>query len=138
MLQFKILLLALIFQRVHSNNKDFEIDSTTNYESCNDPDVNVSESNCYCYKEPEKDFEYSICVATNGTTTTPNNCPLDAKDIYETYWLEQGKCFFFEWKYKNFEDAKENCKQKGGKLYEPMDLIKMKEIAKMSAIGGHA
>ena len=85
MLQFKILLLARIFQRVHSNNKDFEIDSTTNYESCNDPDVNVSESNCYCYKEPEKDFEYSICVATNNTTTTPNNCPLDAKDIYETY-----------------------------------------------------
>ena len=45
---------------------------------------------------------------------------------------------FFEWKYKNLEDAKENCKQKGGKLYEPMDLIKMKEIAKMSAIGRHA
>ena len=83
MLQFKNFLLALIFQRVHSNNKDFEIeiDSTTSYESCNDPDETASESNCYCYNEPEKDFEYSICFATNGTTTTPSNCPLDAKIV---------------------------------------------------------
>ena len=50
------------------------------------------------YNEPEVDFEYSICVATNDTTTTSNNCPLDANDIYETYRLIQGKCFYFEWK----------------------------------------
>ena len=139
MLQFKILLLSLIFQCVHSNF-EIEIDSTTSYESCNDPDETEPESNCYCYNEPETDFEYSICIATNGngTTTTPNNCPQDANDIYETYRLIQGKCFYFEWKYKNFEDAKENCKQKGGKLYEPMDVVIMKEVAKMSAIGGHA
>ena len=55
--------------------------------------------------------------------------------IYETYRLIQGKCFYFEWKYKNFKDAKENCKQKGGKLYEPMDAVVMKEIAKISGIG---
>ena len=57
MLQFKILLLSVIFQRVHSNF-EIEIDSTTSYESCNDPVETASESNCYCYNEPEVDFEY--------------------------------------------------------------------------------
>ena len=137
MFQFKILLLALILQRVHSNF-EIEIDSTTIYESCNDPVETASESNCYCYSEPEVDFEYSICVATNDTTTTSNNCPVDANDIYETYRLIQGKCFYFEWKHKIFKDAKENCIQKGGKLYEPTDVVMMKKVAKISAIGGHA
>ena len=63
---------------------------------------------------------------------------MDANDKYETYRLIQGKCFYFEWKHKIFEDAKENCKQKGGKLYEPMDVVMMKKIAKMSAIVGRA
>jgi hypothetical protein len=54
------------------------------------------------------------------------------------YRLIQGKCFYFEWEHKIFKDAKENCIQKGGKLYEPMDVVMMKEVAKISPIGGHA
>ena len=57
MLQLKILLLALIFHCAHSNFES-EIDSTKSYESCNDPVETASESNCYCYNEPEVDFEY--------------------------------------------------------------------------------
>ena len=29
----------------------------------------------------------------------------------------------------NFEDARENCKQKGGKLYEPKDEAEIKRMA---------
>ena len=93
---------------------------------------------CRCCELLKKNYLYSICIATNNTTKTPNNCPVDANDKYETYRLIQGKCFYFEWKHKIFEDAKENCKQKGGKLYEPMDVVMMKKIAKMSAIVGRA
>ena len=63
---------------------------------------------------------------------------MDANDKYETYRLIQGKCFYFEWEHKIFKDAKENCIQKGGKLYEPMDVVMMKKVANISAIGGHA
>ena len=56
-LQLTILFLALIFQRVLSNF-EIEIDPTTSFESCDDPVETAPESNCYCYNEPEVDFEY--------------------------------------------------------------------------------
>ena len=37
----------------------------------------------------------------------------------------------------NFEDARENCKQKGGKLYEPKDAVEIKQMASI-AWGVHA
>ena len=67
--QFKILLLALIFRRVLSNYEDYSIDSTTSDESCSEPNETGTESNCYCYSQPETEFEYSICA--------PKQCPLD-------------------------------------------------------------
>ena len=109
--QFKIILLALIFHFAHSNSKDFDIESTTSNESCTEPNEATSESNCYCYSQPEMDFEYSSCV--------PKKCPLDDP----SYFLEQGKCFYLEKKLKNFKDARENCKEKGGKLHEPKDVV---------------
>ena len=67
--QFKILLFALIFHIVYSNYEDYDVDSTTSNESCIRPDETASESNCYCYGQPETDFEYSICAT--------NKCLLD-------------------------------------------------------------
>ena len=67
--QFKILLLALIFRRVLSNYEDYSIDSTTRDDSCTEPNETGTESNCYCYSQPETEFEYSICA--------PKQCPLD-------------------------------------------------------------
>ena len=67
--QFKILLLALIFRRVLSNYEDYSIDSTTRDDSCTEPNETGTESNCYCYSQPEIEFEYSICA--------PKKCPLD-------------------------------------------------------------
>ena len=69
----------------------------------------------------ETDFEYSICP--------PEKCPIDDPG----YFMVHGKCFYFEKDGKNFKDAKENCKCKGGKLYEPKDAAKMKEFLKNSA-----
>ena len=138
MIQSKILLLVLIFHIVHSSDKDLEMDSTTSHESCIDPDETTSESNCFCYNEPEKDFEYSICAPTIEITTTPKPClvlnmPVPALSFAypnDRYQLVQGgKCFYFETSYMNFEDARENCKQKGGKLYEPIDVAEIKRMA---------
>ena len=140
MMQCKSLLLLLIFHIVHSSDKDLEMDSTTSHESCVDPDETISESNCFCYNEPEKDFEYSICAPTIETTitTTPKPClvlnmPVPALTFRypnDRYRLVQGgKCFYFETSYMNFEDARENCKQKGGKLYEPKDAAEIKRMA---------
>ena len=64
----------------------------------------------------ETDFNYSICP--------PQKCPLDDPG----YFLVQGKCFYLEKDSKDFKDAKANCKYKGGKLYEPKDVAKMKEV----------
>ena len=79
-MQSKILLLVLIFHIVHSIDKNLEKDSTTSHESCVEPDETMSESNCFCYNEPEKDFEYSICAptidTTMTTTKTPKICPV--------------------------------------------------------------
>ena len=111
LLQFKLLLFALVFHLVHSNNEDFDIDSTTSNESCTEPNEATSESNCYCYSQPEMDFEHSICV--------PKKCPLDDP----SYFLEQGKCLYLEKKLMNFKDAREKCKEKGGKLHEPKDIV---------------
>ena len=101
MMQFKILLLVLIFHIVHSN---FEMDSTTSHESCVEPDETTSESNCFCYNEPEKDVEYSICApaidttTTTTTTATPFICPVNGVQAFprDNYRLLQGKCFYFE------------------------------------------
>ena len=116
--QFKILLLALIFHIVLSNYEGYEIDSTNSHEMCTEPDETVSDSNCYCYSQPETDFEYSICAT--------NKCLLDDS----RYQLIHGKCFYFEKETKNFLDARENCKKKGGRLYEPEDVVSLKKIAK--------
>ena len=96
------------------------MDSITSDESCNMPDGTGSESNCYCYSQPETDFEYSICAK--------NKCLLDDS----RYQLVSGKCFYFEKEAKNFLDARENCKKKGGKLYEPKDVVSLKKIAKIA------
>ena len=48
------------------------------------------------------------------------------------YRIIQNQCFYFEKVTKSFDNARANCKQKGGKLYEPEDAVKMKEIAKIS------
>ena len=118
--QFKILLFALIFHSVNSNYEDFDMDSITSDESCNMPDGTGSESNCYCYSQPETDFEYSICAK--------NKCLLDDS----RYQLINGKCFYFEKETKNFLDARENCKKKGGRLYEPKNGSELKNIAKIA------
>ena len=127
-MQSKILLLVLIFHIVHSIDKNLEKDSTTSHESCVEPDETMSESNCFCYNEPEKQFEYSICTPTiETTTTTPFICPVKGK--FSFYRLVQGKCFFFERAYMNWEGARDNCKQKGGKLFEPKSVAELKQIA---------
>jgi hypothetical protein len=46
--------------------------------------------------------------------------------------LVSGKCFYFEKEAKNYLDARENCKKKGGKLYEPKDVVALKKIAKIA------
>ena len=47
----------------------------------------------------------------------------------DNYRLVQGKCFYFEREYMNWEGARDNCKQKGGKLFEPKSVAEMKKIA---------
>ena len=49
----------------------------------------------------------------------------------------QPTTYYFEKQGKTFEDARENCKEKGGKLYEPKDAVKMKEIVKTNAGNTH-
>ena len=141
MMQFKILVLVLILHIVDSKDKDLEIDSTTSHESCIDSDETKYESNCFCYNEPEKEFEYSVCaliIEATTTSTTPTTthkpCPVlnmpDRCYQKDRYRLVQGGiCFYFERKYMNWEDARDNCKQKGGKLYEPKDVAEMKHMA---------
>jgi hypothetical protein len=90
-------------------------------ESCIRPDETWSESNCLCYSQPETDFEYSTC-APKKWQLFKHNC----KD--PGYFLVQGKCIYLGKDGKNFKDAKENCKFRGGKLYEPKDVIKMKKV----------
>ena len=137
-MQIKILLLVLILHIVYSSDKDLEMDSTTSHESCINSDETKSESNCFCYNEPEKEFEYSICApnidtttTTTTTTATPFICPVKGVEAYprDNYRLVQGKCFYFERTYMNWEGARDNCKQKGGKLYEPKDVAEMKHMA---------
>ena len=141
MMQFKILLFAITVHIVHS-----EMDSTTSHESCIDPVETTSESNCFCYNEPEKDFEYSICAPTIETTitTTPKPClvlnmPVPALTFRypnDRYRLVQGgKCFYFETSYMNFEDARENCKKYGGKLYEPKTVVEFRDAPNMKFPG---
>ena len=101
MTKFKILLFALSVHIVHSNYEDLEIDSTTSHEICVEPDEATSESNCFCYNEPEKDLEYSICAPAIDTTTTttsatPFICPvkgIQPQPYPGAYQLVQGKCF---------------------------------------------
>ena len=136
-MQSKILLLVLIFHIVHSIDKNLEKDSTTSHESCVEPDETMSESNCFCYNEPEKDFEYSICAPAidktmTTTTTTPKICPVGQPYPKDNYRKAQGKCFYFERAAMNFEDARENCKQKGGKLYEPKNALEIKQMASIA------
>ena len=120
--QSKILLLALIFHIVLSNYEGYEIDSTTSHEICTEPDETASDSNCYCYSQPETDFEYSICA--------PKKCQLDDAN----YQSVHGRCFYFENERKTFVNSRENCKSKGGKLYEPKDVVELNEIAHLSGL----
>ena len=57
-------------------------------------------------------------------------CALNNND--SRYRIIQNQCFYFETATKSFDNARANCKQKEGKLYEPEDAVKMKEIAKIS------
>ena len=77
---------------------------TTSYESCTEPNETGTESNCYCYSQPETDTEYSICA--------PKNCPVNDPNYYYIH----GRCFYFESDVKTFVKSRENCKAKGGKL----------------------
>ena len=52
--------------------------------------------------------------------------------IQDMYQLIHGKCFYFEKETKNFLDASENCKKKGGRLYEPKNGSELKNIAKIA------
>ena len=70
LLQFKHILLSIIFSRVHSRNEHFDMGSTTSDESCNKRDDTGSESNCYCYSQPEINFEYSTCAIPNVALDT--------------------------------------------------------------------
>jgi hypothetical protein len=70
LLQLKHILLSIIFSLVHSSNEDFDMGSTASDESCNKPDAVGSESNCYCYSQPEIDFEYSTCAIPNVALDT--------------------------------------------------------------------
>ena len=79
----------------------------TSYESCTEPNKTGTESNCYCYTQLETDFEYSICA--------PKKCPVNDAN----YQSLHGRCFYFESEVKTFVKSRENCKAKGGKLYEP-------------------
>jgi hypothetical protein len=127
--QFTIPLFALIFHSVYSNYEDYDVDSTTSDESCKKSDDTGSESNCYCYSQPEIDFEYSICAITIDIT---NNCTYDdLKYPGPEYRFAQGKCFYLEKVYMNFEDARENCKKRGGKLYEPKTVVEFRNAKDM-------
>ena len=46
--------------------------------------------------------------------------------------LVHGKCFYFEMEAKNFLDARNNCRKKGAKLYEPKNGSELKNIAKIA------
>ena len=46
--------------------------------------------------------------------------------------LVHGKCFYFEKEEKYFLDARNNCKKKGGRLYEPKNGSELKNIAKIA------
>ena len=135
--QFKILLLALIFRGVLSNYEDYSIDSTTSDESCTEPNETGTESNCYCYSQPETEFEYSICA--------PQKCPPNdacciggynttSTSIYTAkYQSVNGRCFYIEREAKTFVNSKENCKAKGGKIYEPKNVYELTGIANLAA-----
>ena len=69
---------------------------------------------------------------TSTTTTTTINTTSPCGNNDSRYKVIQNQCIYFETNIKNFENARENCKQKGGKLYEPKDSAKMKEIVKIS------
>ena len=102
----------------------------------------IGTSNCFCYNEPEKDLEYSICApaidtpttTTTTTAATPFICPVKGIEAYprDNYRLVQGKCFYFERKYMNWEGARDNCKQMGGKLYEPKNVSEMKQVSSIA------
>ena len=50
------------------------------------------------------------------------------------YRSVHGRCFYFENERKTFVNSRENCKSKGGKLYEPKDVVEMNEIAQLSGL----
>ena len=100
--------------------------------SCTEPIETPTESNCYCYSQPKIDFEHSICA--------PKKCPLDDACCiggYNTtdanYQSVYGRCFCIEREAKTFVNSKENCKAKGGKIYEPKNVVELNEIANLSA-----
>ena len=95
LLQLKHILLSIIFSLVHSSNEDFDMGSTTSDESCNKPDAVGSESNCYCYSQPEIGFEYSTCAVPNvalyaGTHDTKTE---EADEVTKTEEADQVQIF---------------------------------------------
>ena len=71
-----------------------------------------------------------IAIQEQIQSLTTKPCALNNND--SRYRIIQNQCFYFEKVTKSFDNARANCKQKGGKLYEPEDAVKMKEIAKIS------
>ena len=71
-----------------------------------------------------------IAIQEQIQSLTTKPCALNNND--SRYRIIQNNCLYFEKVTKSFDNARANCKQKGGKLYEPEDAVKMKEIAKIS------
>ena len=44
-----------------------------------------------------------------------------------------GRCFYIEREAKTFVNSKENCKAKGGKIYEPKNVVELNGIANLAA-----
>ena len=42
--------------------------------------------------------------------------------------------FYFGFEQNSFVNSRENCKSKGGKLYEPKDVVDLNEIAQLSGL----
>ena len=71
-------------------------------------------------------FFFRVLRIVRGLTI--KNCTYDdLKYPGPEYRFVHRKCFYLEKVYKTFEDARENCKKHGGKLYEPKTVVEFRE-----------
>ena len=63
----------------------FLLDSSSerNFDNCNDN--NLESDDCFCYSEPENDFEYSICKEKSNCENKHVN---DIKSVWGTKFFE--------------------------------------------------